>query len=53
MSLVKNICKGMIEKYKKDQVNNAKFDGSLSPILTTMIPFKVCNIETNNYFFQQ
>lgn len=48
MSLVKNICKDMIEKYKRDQVNNAKFDGQLSPILITMIPLKVCNIKIKN-----
>jgi len=42
MSLVKNICKDIIEKYKKDKINNVKFDGPLSPILTTMIPLKVC-----------
>lgn len=43
MSLVKNICKNMIEQYKKDKINNVKFDGPLPPILTTMIPLKVCN----------
>jgi len=42
MSLVKNLCKDMIEQYKKDKMNNVKFDGPLSPILTTMIPLKVC-----------
>jgi hypothetical protein len=42
MSLVKNICKDMIEQYKKDKMNNVKFDGPLSPILTSMIPLKVC-----------
>ncbi|XP_026810400.1 mitogen-activated protein kinase kinase kinase 4 isoform X2 [Rhopalosiphum maidis] len=40
MSLVKNLCKDMIEQYKKDKMNNVKFDGPLSPILTTMIPLK-------------
>lgn len=45
MSLVKNICKDMIEQYKKDQMNNVKFDGLFSPILITMIPLKV------NYYF--
>ncbi|XP_025424762.1 mitogen-activated protein kinase kinase kinase 4 isoform X2 [Sipha flava] len=40
MSLVKNICKDMIEQYKKDKMNNVKFDGPLSPILTSMIPLK-------------
>ncbi|VVC26621.1 Hypothetical protein CINCED_3A025889 [Cinara cedri] len=40
MSLVKNICKNMIEQYKKDKINNVKFDGPLPPILTTMIPLK-------------
>lgn len=33
----------MIEQYKKDKINNVKFDGPLPPILTTMIPLKVCN----------
>lgn len=42
MSLVKNICKDIIEQYKKDMANNVKFDGSLPPNLTTMIPLKVC-----------
>lgn len=42
MSLVKNICKDMIEQFKKDKINNVKFDGPLSPILTSMIPLKVC-----------
>lgn len=42
MSLVKNICKDIIEQYKKDTTNNVKFDGPLSPTLTTMIPLKVC-----------
>jgi len=42
MSLVKNICKDIIEKYKKDKINNVKYDGPLSPILSTMIPLKVC-----------
>lgn len=42
MSLVKNICKDIIEQYKKDVANNVKFDGSLPPSLTTMIPLKVC-----------
>lgn len=37
----------MIEQYKKDKMNNVKFDGPLSPILTTMIPLKV-NILYNN-----
>lgn len=32
----------MIEQYKKDKMNNVKFDGPFSPILTTMIPLKVC-----------
>lgn len=41
MSLVKNICKDIIEQYKKDNANNVKFDGPLSPSLTTMIPLKV------------
>lgn len=41
MSLVKNICKDIIEQYKKDVTNNVKFDGPLSPSLTTMIPLKV------------
>lgn len=52
MSLVKNICKDMIEQYKKDQINNVKFDGPLSPILTTMIPLKVSYyLKKNNCFF--
>lgn len=42
MSLVKNICKDVIEQYKKHKLDNTKFDGPLSPILTTMIPLKVC-----------
>lgn len=42
MSLIKNLCKDMIEQYKKDKMNNVKFDGTLSPIMTTMIPLKVC-----------
>lgn len=48
MSLVKNICKDMIEKYKRDQINNVKFDGPLSPILVTMRPLKVCNVKIKN-----
>lgn len=42
MSLVKNLCKDMIEQYRKDSTNNVNFDGPVSPILTTMIPLKVC-----------
>jgi len=48
MSLVKNLCKDMIEQYKKDKMNNVKFDGPLSPILTTMIPLKVNILYNNN-----
>lgn len=32
----------MIEQYKKDATNNINFDGAVSPIMTTMIPLKVC-----------
>lgn len=42
MSLVKNLCKDMIEQHKKDKLNNVNFDGSVHPIITTMIPLKVC-----------
>lgn len=41
MSLVKNVCKDMIEQHKKDKMN-VNFDGPVPPIITTMIPLKVC-----------
>lgn len=42
MSLVKNVCKDMIEQYKRDTLNNIHFNGSESPTLSTLIPLKVC-----------
>lgn len=42
MSLLKTICKDVIEQLKKDKINDIKFEGPLPPILTTMIPLKVC-----------
>lgn len=47
MSLVRTICKDMIEQFKKDKINNIKFEDLSSPILTTMIPLKVCKYFTN------
>jgi len=51
MSLVKNLCKDMIEQHKKDKLNNVNFDGSVHPIITTMIPLKVCTYSMLNLSF--